>query len=88
MANLYKRGSTWSYQVNGGIDPATEKRIVIGKGGFRTKTEAKHAAERIEKEVRDGTHIKETNITFGILFKNGSSTMNDKQKKAVFVLDV
>ena len=65
MAYIYKRGNTWSYQVNGGIDLTTEKRKTIAKGGFRTKTEAKHAAERIEKEVREGTYVAETNITFG-----------------------
>ncbi|WP_081468463.1 Arm DNA-binding domain-containing protein [Desulfosporosinus orientis] len=51
MAYIHKRGSTWSYQVNGGVDPATGKRNAITKGGFRTKTEAKHAAEQIEKDL-------------------------------------
>jgi len=34
---VYKRGSTWSYRVDGPIDPGSGRRRQVSKGGFRTK---------------------------------------------------
>lgn len=64
MASFRKRGKTWQYTVELGIDPATGKRKQKTKGGFRTKKEAELAAAKIEKEIFDGTYVEESKITF------------------------
>lgn len=61
-----KRGDTWSYTVDTGIDPATGDRKQKTKGGFRTKKEAQVAAASLVLELDNGIYVKEA----GILFKD------------------
>lgn len=64
MASFRKRGNTWQYVVELGIDPVTGKRSQKTKGGFRTKKLAQLAASKIEKDINDGTYVNESDITF------------------------
>jgi hypothetical protein len=41
--SVYKRGSTWTWHVDIGIDPVTGKRRQQTKGGFKTKRECQAA---------------------------------------------
>lgn len=51
MATFQKRGSTWQYTVSKYVDG---KYKPIRKGGFRTKGEAKTAADIVEGEMAQG----------------------------------
>lgn len=55
---VYKRGSTWSYRIDGPLDPATGKRQQIGKGGFRTKRDAEDALSIAKYELDTGQHVR------------------------------
>ncbi|WP_342541905.1 site-specific integrase [Paenisporosarcina sp. FSL H8-0542] len=48
MAHIRKRGKTYSYTIDIGIDPITGKRKQINKGGFIRKKDAEIAARKIE----------------------------------------
>lgn len=65
MATLRKRGTSWEYIISAGKNPLTGKYDTISKAGFRTKTEAKEAARKIEQELKEGTYIKESKMKFG-----------------------
>lgn len=54
-----KKGYTWSFTVQAGINPETGKRR-----GFDTKKEAELAANNILAEIDDGTYIEEKDILF------------------------
>lgn len=69
MASIRKKNGSWEYIVSAGKNPATGKYEKITKSGFRTKTEAKEAARRVEEELKQGTYIKESKMTFGELFQ-------------------
>lgn len=65
MASFREKNGSWEYIVSAGKNPVTNKYEKITKSGFRTKTEAKHAARRVEEELKDGTYVKESKKTFG-----------------------
>ncbi|WP_172840453.1 site-specific integrase [Virgibacillus phasianinus] len=67
MASFRKRGKTWQFTVEIGIDPVTGKRKQKTQSGFKTKKAAQLAASEIDKKVNDGTYIGESDITFGEL---------------------
>lgn len=67
MASFRQKNGSWEYIVSAGKNPVTKKYDKITKSGFRTKTEARHAARRVEEELKQGTYIKENRITFGEL---------------------
>jgi integrase len=64
MAQIRKRGNTWTYVVDLGIDPLTKKRLQVSKGGFSSQREAKAAARIVEMEKENGTFIKESDMPF------------------------
>jgi hypothetical protein len=66
MAQIRKRGQTWTYVVDLGIDPLTKKRLQVSKGGFSSQREAKAAARIVEFEKEQGTFIKEADIPFEV----------------------
>ena len=68
MASFRKKNGSWEYIVSAGKNPATGKYERITKSGFRTKTEARNAARRVEEELKQGTYIRESRMTFGELF--------------------
>ncbi|WP_153731570.1 site-specific integrase [Sporosarcina obsidiansis] len=65
MASFREKNGSWEYIVSAGFNPVTKKYEKITKSGFRTKTEAKHAARRVEEELKEGTYVKESKKTFG-----------------------
>lgn len=65
MASFREKNGSWEYIVSAGKNPVTKKYEKITKSGFRTKTEAKHAARRVEEELKQGTYIGESKKTFG-----------------------
>lgn len=64
MAYIRKRGSTWSYTADIGIDPVTGKRKQKTQGGFSSKREASAAAKIVEYQYSQGIYVHEKNITF------------------------
>lgn len=65
--SYYKRGNTWSYMLDVGIDPVTGKRKQKSKGGFKTKKEAQAAAALMLTELNTGTYVEEKKMTFEVL---------------------
>ena len=57
-------GALWSYTVDVGRDPVTNKRKQKTASGFRTKAEAEEAANQLIYELNSGTYIEESDITF------------------------
>ena len=69
QGRIYKRGSTWSYRIDGPIDPATGKRRQISKGGFRTKRDAENALSVVKYELDTGQHVRRSRLTVGEYFE-------------------
>ncbi len=61
--HIYKRGATYTYVVDLGKDPITNKRNQKSKGGFKTKKEAQAALSNILSRYHEGTYINESDIT-------------------------
>ncbi|QSX04810.1 site-specific integrase [Sedimentibacter sp. zth1] len=61
--HIYKRGSTYTYVIDLGRDPITNKRNQKSKGGFKTKKEANAALSHILASYNEGTYINETDMT-------------------------
>lgn len=71
MATFRKRGNWWSYRIDMGRDPVTNKRLqptisdsVEFPNGFRTKKEAQTAATAHQNELDNGTYVKVKDISF------------------------
>lgn len=70
MATFRKRGNKWSFRIDVGRDPITNKRIQLTVSktkeypdGFDSKT-VKIAAATMQHELSHGTHVKEKDILF------------------------
>lgn len=63
QGRVYKRGSTWTYRIDGPADPGSGRRRQISKGGFRTKREAETALTAARFEVDTGQHVRPTKLT-------------------------
>ena len=61
--SVYKRGSTWTWHVDIGIDPVTGKRRQQTKGGFKTKRECQAALNDALAALRAGTLVKPSKRT-------------------------
>ena len=55
--SIKKRGSTYTYVVDIGPDPATGKRRQRTKGGFRTRKECLQALNDVIAAARAGTFV-------------------------------
>lgn len=64
MATYEKRGNTWRYRISVGKNPSTGKYEYISKSGFNRKSDAKHHAELVERQVRNGEYIAPSTSTF------------------------
>ena len=62
MASFRKRGKSWEYRV-------TKDGEVYSKSGFRTKTEAKVAADKIEYELNIGMQLDKADQLFVDYYK-------------------
>ena len=60
---MYKRGSTWSYRVDGPVDPGSGRRRQVSKGGFRTKREAEDALSVAKHDLDTGQHVRRSRLT-------------------------
>lgn len=64
MATYEKRGNTWRYRISTGKNPTTGKYEYISKSGFQRKSDAKHHAEMVERQLRTGEYIAPSTSTF------------------------
>jgi integrase len=61
--SIYKRGSTWTWHVDVGVDSVTGKRKQQTKGGFKTKRECQAALNDALAALRVGTLVKPSKRT-------------------------
>lgn len=61
--HIYKRGKTYTYIIDLGKDPLTNKRRQKTKGGFLTKKECQAALAAVQTEYNEGTYVNESEIT-------------------------
>ncbi|MDO0972096.1 recombinase [Staphylococcus sp. HMSC063F03] len=54
----------WRYRISLGKNPQTGKYEYISKTGFKRKSDAKHQAEMIERQLRNGDYIAPSTSTF------------------------
>lgn len=64
MASYEKRGDTWRYRISLGKNPKTNKYEYISKSGFKRKSDAKHHAEMVERQIRLDEYIAPSTISF------------------------
>ena len=63
--SVRKRGTTWTWYLDGPPEPLTGKRRQVSKGGFRTKREAQQALNEALARLRDGTFVQPSQRTLG-----------------------
>jgi Arm DNA-binding domain/Phage integrase, N-terminal SAM-like domain len=61
--SVYKRGSTWTWHVDVGVDPVTGRRRQQTKGGFKTKRECQAALNDPLAALRTGTFVEPSKRT-------------------------
>jgi|LGOV01.1.fsa_nt_gb integrase len=61
--HIYKREKTWTYVVDLGRDPITNKRMQKTKGGFRIKRDAEAAMNDVLTSINRGEFIMESSIS-------------------------
>ncbi|MEK4204079.1 tyrosine-type recombinase/integrase [Staphylococcus sp. FSL W8-1207] len=54
----------WRYRISLGKSPVTGKYEYISKTGFKRKSDAKNAAELVERQIRNGEYIAPSTHTF------------------------
>ncbi|MGD3155982.1 tyrosine-type recombinase/integrase [Staphylococcus warneri] len=64
MATYEKRGNSWRYRISTGKNPTTGKYEYISKSGFKRKSDAKHHAEMVERQLKNGEYIAPSTSTF------------------------
>ena len=64
MAHFRKRGNSWYYTIQGGINPKTGKYMQIQRGGFRTKKDAQAAAAEAQLSVDSNSFVANSAVTF------------------------
>lgn len=64
MAHIRKRGKTYSYTIDLGMDPITGKRKQINKGGFIKKKDAEAATRKIESTMDENKYIETSKEIF------------------------
>ncbi|MCE4966115.1 site-specific integrase [Staphylococcus chromogenes] len=64
MASYEKRGNTWRYRISLGKNPKTGKYEYLSKSGFQRKSDAKHHAEMLERQLRTGEYITPSTSSF------------------------
>ncbi|WP_340397764.1 tyrosine-type recombinase/integrase [Paenibacillus sp. FSL E2-0202] len=57
-------GATWSFRISAGKNPVTGKYDYEEGHGFKTKKEAELAAAKVYTQIKEGTYVKESNVTF------------------------
>ncbi|MEN3939243.1 tyrosine-type recombinase/integrase [Staphylococcus shinii] len=54
----------WRYRISLGKSPITGKYEYVSKTGFKRKSDAKNAAELVERQIRNGEYIAPSTTTF------------------------
>lgn len=54
----------WRYRISLGKSPVTGKYEYVSKTGFKRKSDAKNAAELVERQIRNGEYIAPSTTTF------------------------
>ncbi|WP_210129231.1 tyrosine-type recombinase/integrase [Staphylococcus sp. GDX8P66P] len=57
----------WRYRISLGKNPVTGKYEYISKTGFKRKSDAKNAAELVERQIRNGEYIAPSTHTFNFV---------------------
>jgi integrase len=63
--SVYKRGSTWTWHVDVGVDAVSGRRKQQTKGGFTTKRECQVALNEALAALRAGTFVEPSTRTLG-----------------------
>ncbi len=63
--SVYKRGSTWTWHVDVGVDAVTGKRQQQTKGGFKTRRECQAALNEALAALRAGAFVEPSRRTLG-----------------------
>ena len=64
MASYEKRGNTWRYRISLGKDAKRANINIFQTQGFKRKSDAKHHAEMVERQLRTGDYIAPSTSTF------------------------
>jgi len=67
MATIEKHGKSYRYKIGYQDKQGNNKRYV--KGGFSTKTEARHASEEMEIQMRHGSSLDKQDVTINDYYK-------------------
>ena len=62
---MARRGSSWGYVIDVGVDPATGRRRQERKGGFRTRKGAEAALREVIGRLEAGAHVKHSTVALG-----------------------
>jgi len=63
--SVYKRGSTWTWHVDVGVDAVTGRRKQQTKGGFKTRRECQAALNEALTALRAGAFVEPSRRTLG-----------------------
>lgn len=61
------KNKTWRYRISVGKNAVTGKYEYISKTGFKRKSDARNEAEMIERQIRDGSYIPPSTLTFSYI---------------------
>lgn len=61
--HVRKRGPSWTFMVDIGRDPATGKRRLKSKGGYRTRRDAERALSKTLEQINHGTYVEPSRMT-------------------------
>lgn len=80
MAYVYKRNNRWRWRVNRTLNG--ERKPINSTGGYRLKSQAESAGEKIEEQVKHGIYVEPTDETFDRYYEKWFKTFY-KGKKSV-----
>jgi integrase len=63
--SVYKRGSTWTWHVDVGVDAVTGRRKQQTKGGFKTRRECQAALNEVLTALRAGAFVEPSKRSLG-----------------------
>lgn len=73
-----KRGKSWYFTIDVGIDPKTGRRKQKTKGGFKTKKEAQAEAAKLHHELTTGLYVDEKKLLLNDFFETWLKTYEKK----------
>src|SRR5262245_17214599 len=82
--HVHRRGSTWTYVVDVGRDPASGRRRQRTKGGFHTKRDAERALAELVRTLDDGTYVARDPQTVAEWIDRWLETMRPKIRESTW----